>query len=122
MIQNENLKKINDSLNSKNLKINISDISKKDYNNLLAFLNSKAEKEKLLYSLNELINMLKKNESIAIRQIYANSTYEHDMKQLVLHLTNLKLISSTKYLDEARNPYEGLKMGTSFKDFLNMDI
>lgn len=121
--QIDNLKKINDNLNSKSLKIDIADISKKDYENLLSFLNSKEPKEKLLYSLNELINMLKKNNKIETYEVYRKATYEHEMRLLVQYLYDLKLLSATRYLnDDNRSSYEGLKMGTSFKDFLKMDI
>lgn len=121
--QIDNLKKINDNLNSKNLKIDIADISKKDYDNLLNFLNSKEPKEKLLYSLNELINMLIKNNKIEISEVYTKATYEHEMRLLVQYLYELKLLSSTRYQhSDNRYSYDGFKMGTSFKDFLKMDL
>lgn len=121
--QIDNLKKINDNLNSKSLKIDIADISKKDYDSLLSFLNSKEAKEKLLYSLNELINMLKKNDKIPTNTIYKGATYEHEMRMLIQYLYELKLISSIRYQNiDNRSSYDGLKMGTSFKDFLKMDL
>lgn len=121
--QIDNLKKINDNLNSKSLKVEIADISKKDYNNLLNFLNSNENKEKLIFSLNELINMLKNNNKIGIHQIYSKATYEDEMRILIEYLTQLKLLSITMYRNENdRSTYESLKIGTSFKDFLKMDL
>lgn len=121
--QIENLTKINENLSSKNTKINISDISKKDYIILTNFLKSKSDKEKLLYSLNELIQMLKNNPRIGIYEIYKNSTYEHEMRMLVQYLYDLKLMSSTSYRTEnGLSTYEALKMGTSFKEFLEIEI
>ena len=120
--QIDNLKKINDNLNSNSLKIDIAEISKKDYNKLLNFLNSKDSKEKLLYSLNELINMLKKNDKIETYLIYTKATYEHEMRALVQYLYELKLVSAARYQNnDNRSSYEGLKMGTSFKDFLKIN-
>ena len=90
---------------------------------LLNFLNSKEPKEKLLYSLNELINMLIKNNKIEISEVYTKATYEHEMRLLVQYLYELKLLSSTRYQhSDNRYSYDGFKMGTSFKDFLKMDL
>lgn len=122
--QIENLEKINDSITSKKSKINISDISKKDYNKLIEFLNSKSDKEKLMYSLTELIESLKTNEKISLQNVYKNATYEHEMMLLIQSLYELKLVSATMYKDD-NNPnrsFEGIKMGTSFREFLKMEI
>ena len=120
--QIDNLKKINDNLNFNSLKIDIDEISKKDYNKLLNFLNSKESKEKLLYSLKELINMLKKNDKIGTYMIYTEATYEHEMKMLIKYLHELKLVSEARYLNNDNlSSYDGLKMGTSFKDFLKIE-
>lgn len=121
--QIENLKNVNENLISKNKKINISEISKKDYDGLIASINKKINKEKLLYSLIELLNELKNNEKADILKVYSNATYEHDMRALVQLLYELKLLSGARYMAiDNRSSYEGVKMGTSFKDFLKIEL
>lgn len=119
--QVENLKKINENITSKNIKIDISDISKKDYDGLIACLTSEPAKEKLLFSLNELIAELNNNINVDLNKVYKNATYEHEMRVLIHRLYELKLLSGTTYRKVENNmSYEGLKMGTSFKDFLKI--
>jgi|GEM_PF-6161355 len=117
-----NLKKINDSLTSKNLNLNVSDISEKDYKNLLHYLNTQPNKEKLLFSLKELIENLKNDPKKSINHIYQTATYEHDIKTLINVLISRKLLKETRYTDENHNAYIGLGLSTSFKDFLSMTI
>jgi hypothetical protein len=121
--QIENLKNINENLASKNKKIDISEISKKDYELLFTTLNKRPNKEKLLYSLNELVIELKNNEKVNIQKVYKNATYEHDMRNLVELLFEMKLLSGTRYMNvDNSSSYDGVKLGTSFKDFIKMDL
>lgn len=117
--QVENLKNINNRLSAQNTNFSISDISKKDYNNLIDFLNTKSNKEKLIFSLKELISKLKNDPKTSIETIYSSSTYEKDMQTLVYFLEERNLLKRKNlYYENSTMTYQGFELSTSFKDFL----
>jgi hypothetical protein len=122
--QIENLKNVNENLSSKNLKIDIPTISQKDYDSLLGFLNTQANKEKLLFSLKEFIDKIRTDKNISNILVYNTATYEQDMRQLIDFLIKRNLIKMVRRRanDNSISTYEGFEMGTSFKDFLKMEI
>jgi len=118
----ENLKNINQNLSVQKLKFETSDISKKDYENLLAYLNSKEKKEKYLFSLKELITALRRDINITQDKLFTekSSTYLDEMKELIGILENKKL---AKFEYSYRNGHDYyLNLSKSFKDFLKMEI
>lgn len=119
--QVENLKKINVNL-STNTKLDVKEISKIDYNNLISHLNTKPNKEKLLFSLKELLLMFKNDDKESQSMIFAKATYTHEMRELVQILIDRKLIEETHYSGKGYSSYSGFKIGTSFKDFLKMEV
>ena len=44
------------------------------------------------------------------------------MRKLIEYLIQLNLVNITQYRSDSNNRYDGIKMGTSFKDFLEMDL
>lgn len=119
----ENLKNINENLSSKNLDIDITEISENDYNKLLSTINSQADKEKLLYSLKELIRELKKDISVEYEKIFNVATYEHGMKNLIKILENRQLLKVVNDFNQDKERWTNeFKLSKSFKDFLNMKI
>ncbi len=121
--QINNLKTINENLNSKNLDLKVSDISEKDYDSLLNVINTKVNKEKLLYSLKELIEKFKEKPKENRIIINKTSTYEAEMSELTTMLIDRNLIKIVRYSSsDGRSSYEGYELGASFKDFLKKQI
>lgn len=120
--QIENLKTVNANLNSKNLNVGVTEISEKDYEDLLTFLNTKENKEKLLYSLKELIGKLKKDPKSHASIIYKTATYEKEMAELITYLVNRNHLKTTRYRASNDIAYDGFALGTSFKDFLKREV
>lgn len=122
-IEVENLTKINDELNLKSKEISISDIAKKDFEILNSKLSSIQHKEKLLYSLKELIEFLKNEPDIETHDIYRQATYSLEMAELIGILEDFKLVQENFVgYDTFSNPISTLKIGTSFKEFLKMNL
>lgn len=117
----ENLEKINKNLSIKKKSINVSQISEKDYTNLLSQINIDSDKEKLLFSLNELLKTIKTTPKIALTELNNKATYKHHMKKLINILINNNLIEKKVHYDENRNHYEGISMSKSFEDFLKFE-
>lgn len=121
--QIENLKTINESLNSKKMDFAISEISEKDLDRLMIRLNKFPTKEKYLYSFKELIQTLKKDIKVSKVSLYQTATYEQEMRGLIDILIDMNLIKTERYLnDNQKSSYDGIGLGTSFKDFLKMEI
>lgn len=120
--QLENLQNINESLLSRDLNIDISKISEKDYNDFISFIVSQPNSEKLKFSLNELITFLKSNSKMETDDIYRKATYEADMKSLTDHLVkrNLLKLSEREYSQTKRGYVNNFEISKSFKDFLTM--
>lgn len=119
----ENLTKINQNLNFKSKEISISDIAKRDYKALISKLSTFEHKEKLLYSLKELMEILKNNPDIVISEINNKATYVLEMEELISILTDVKLVREEfAGYGTFNEPEMFLKIGTSFKEFLKMDI
>jgi hypothetical protein len=116
------LENINDELNFKKLDYKISDISKKDYDSLIKSINTGSDKEKYLYSLKELIELVKNKPFIELEKIKKNSTYRNHMIGLIDKLVNRSLISKVEHVDEQIGYYEGIEQSPSFKDFLKIDL
>ena len=72
--QIENLKNINESLSSRDLDIDISKISEKDYNDLISLIVLQNNSEKLRFSLKELIGFLKEEPDLETHIIYNKAT------------------------------------------------
>ncbi|PRX43109.1 hypothetical protein [Salegentibacter salegens] len=115
----ENLQKINLNLSSSILDIDISEISKKDYQLLLDEINSRADKEKIRYSLKQFIDEFKKNHKITKFQILNSATYEHEMKSLLEILQNRKLLK-TKNKYQNGFTTEFFELNKSFEDILKL--
>jgi len=117
------LKNINENLTSKNLDINLNDISKNDFNILLSQINSQGNKKKLLYSLKELINSIKKDINIESDEIFKIATYENDMINLIEILRSRELLKIIKEFNPQKNKVtEEFHLSRSFEDFLKMEI
>lgn len=119
----QHLNTVNDNLTSKNIDVNLDEISKKDYNALIHYLKSQPEKEKLIYSLKELIIALKKDINIEKQHMDKKTTYEYAMKSLIIILENRKLLKITEEYSNSKNKWTTeFRLSRSFKDFLKMDI
>jgi hypothetical protein len=117
------LKNINENLTSKNLDIDLDDISKNDFNMLLSQINSQGNKKKLLYSLKELINSINKDNAIESDEIFKIATYESDMKNLIEILKNRELLKITENFNPQNHKSTmEFKLSRSFEDFLKMKI
>lgn len=117
----DNLKNINSSLSAKSLNLTTSDISQKDFEDLLASINSRNNKEKLQFSLHELITILKKNINITVNELIKSSTYEDEMRALLDILKEKNLVKAN--YDYRLETYDDfLTLSKSFEDFLNMEI
>lgn len=120
----ESLKNINQNLSVKKLKFETSDISQKDYDNLIIYLTSTDKKEKYLFCLKELINILKKNINIPRERLLTREsvTYLDEMKELIGILDKRNLARfEYLYRDGVGHDYF-LDLSKSFKDFLKMEI
>jgi hypothetical protein len=122
--KNENLKNINENLNLKSINnIEMRDISQKDYDDLLSYINSRGNKEKLLYSLREFISELKKDRNSDEEDIYKKATYNHEMKILVAILIERKLLEKVNFYHSTKNKHAlKYKLSKSFEDILKMDL
>mgnify|MGYP000039874004 FL=1 len=122
--QIENLKNINESLSSRDLDIDISKISEKDYNDLISLIVLQNNSEKLRFSLKELIGFLKEEPDLETHIIYNKATYSDDMSALIGHLKNSNLIKFKNTLyNSARGQYnQKLELSQSFKDILTMNL
>ena len=120
--QIQDLRNVNQNLSSKNLDIKISDISKKDYNTLLSYINSQQNKEKLLFSLKELMDKLKENIEIGVYEVKSSATYQEDMNELISLLERFNLLKPEEiWINDNRSTYI-FKISPSFNDFLKMNI
>ncbi|MFH6996858.1 hypothetical protein ACHRVZ_02935 [Flavobacterium sp. FlaQc-57] len=122
--QIENLKNINNKSTSNSKTLDKSEISKKDYLSLINFLNTQPNKEKLIFSLHELINELKINSKAPLKLIQTKATYQIDMQQLINLIINRNLAKKKYYQDEndQQSLFEALELGPSFKDFLTLEV
>ena len=120
-IKNENLQVINQELRSKSLDIDVGQISKTDYDHLIGYINSRGDREKLLFSLKQLINALKKDINLEHEQLSELATYKDDMKNLMEILVDRKLLSYNKIYSSAKSKYSTeFQLSKSFEDFLKM--
>nr|WP_321412202.1 hypothetical protein [uncultured Allomuricauda sp.] len=116
-----NLQNINQNLADKNLDINIEDISRKDYNRLLSYLNNKEDKEKLRYSLKELIQNLKDDLNINFETIIEQATYSHQMQELFDILKSRNLIDLKRaYVPNSDRYVNKIFLSKSFEDILKL--
>ena len=115
---------INQSLSSKSLDVNVNEISKKDFNQLVSHLKNQPNGEKLLFSLKELISMLKKNNDIEVENVRLSVTYREDMEILLTYLSKQNLLKTKRDVwdKEKSNYINKFDMSKSFKDFLKMEI
>lgn len=120
--QLEKLKNINENLNSKSLNIKIEDISKKDYENVLQYLNSRENKEKFIYTFKEFINALKKDITTDRDDLYNIATYQHEMILLIRYLEQIKLLKVVNRYSQSKSNYANeFDLSKSILDFLKMD-
>jgi hypothetical protein len=117
-------KNINQSLSSKSLDVNVNEISKKDFNQLVSHLRNQPNSEKLLFSLKELISILNKNNDIEVENVRSSVTYREDMEILLTYLSKQNLLKTKRDVwDKQKSNYVNkLEMSKSFKDFLKMEI
>jgi hypothetical protein len=121
----ETLQNINNSLSTKSLNINVNEISKKDFQKLISTLKSKSNSEKLLFSLKELLDILKNDSKQDLEKIYRSATYDIEMKALIEHLTNenlLRIKFERNYTNGQSYDLNIIVLTPSFKDFLKMEI
>lgn len=119
----EHLNKVNENLSSNSIEINLDDISKKDYSDLMRYLKTQPEKEKLLYSFKELVTELRKNRSIEKHEMDQKTTYDHAMNHLWVILENRKLLKLTEEFNRTKNKWATeFRLSKSFDDFLTMSI
>jgi hypothetical protein len=117
----DNLKNINQSLSVKNLNLDTSDISQKDYEDLIVYLNSQNQKEKYLYCLKELLNSLKKNLNTTKDKLIESSTYPDEI-QVLLEILEEKKLAKVEHSYRGDGYGYFLNLSKSFKDFLKMEI
>lgn len=121
--QVENLKNINESLNLKNLTVDIGEISKKDYEIILTYITSQENKEKLLFSFKEFITTLKNDISTDREKLYRKATYYHDMEQLVKYLERNKFLKvEHRYNSKLQSYSYMIDLSKSLQDILKMEI
>lgn len=121
----ETLQNINNSLSTKSLNVNVNEISKKDFQKLISNLKTRPNNEKFLFSLKELIDILKKEPKQDLEKIFKSSTYDTEMRALVAHLINKNLLKTNferNYIDGQIYENTILILSPSFKDFLKMEI
>lgn len=122
--QVENLKNINQSLNKRDLEINVSEISQKDFDDFVNFLRTQPNSEKLRYSFKELILAMKKDSSLELDDLYEDATYEQEMETVINHLLDRNLLSlSGQFYNKNKERHVSMfDMSKSFQDFLKMDL
>jgi hypothetical protein len=119
----ENLETINKDLSRKDLKIDTSEISKVDFNNLISTLNSRTNKEKLLYSFKELLKLFKENPSIDSEDINNAATYTEEMQQMISILSEKKLLKPAyEYRSGKSRRITYFQGSKSFNDFMEMEF
>lgn len=120
--QIENLKNINENLLSKKLNVDIEDISQKDYDNILIYLNSQKNKEKFIFTFKEFLNALKKDITINRDDLYKIATYEHEMTLLIKYLEQQKLLKVVHRYSPTNSSYAyEFDLSKSITDFLKME-
>lgn len=121
--QVESLNNINESLKSKNLDINVDEISRKDFDSILLYISSQPNKDKLLFSFKEFINAFKKGGEVEREQLYKGATYEHEMKLLVDYFARANFLKiDYRYNNITKNNGYLIDLSKSIKDILLMDI
>ncbi|MFN0291201.1 hypothetical protein [Pedobacter helvus] len=120
----DNLRKVNTNLSSRNLDATISEISRKDYDTVLNYINASSTKEKLKFSFRELLGILKKKPNIDVPEVYSSATYKASMENLISYLASENLLKTYSTIELKQGRGESVtkfEFSPSFKDFLNID-
>jgi len=101
---------------------NARQIAESDYAKLKVILSASINSDKLWVSFRELLKLLKENPDITIEEIKSSSSYPIEMDNLISILIKQSLIEDKSYYDNYGNLESILTIGTSFKEFLKMDL
>lgn len=119
----KNLTKINEDINLKIDNLNLTEIAKIDYTNLLKYLKNSFNSGKITHSFIELIEILKEDSKVELNEIYKKASFPNEMELLLDKLFELNLLIRTTFQKaKEHRRYDGVQLGTSFKEFLKMDL